>query len=86
MLLCISGLGDRWGPVILEERRETIVLKEGVTESCQLYWISGSTNVSSPDPESARTSDGIIYHYQYIPNDSDIISSFMGYFLSSYDH
>ena len=56
----ISGLGDRWGPFILDFYPETFVLEFGVSQACHFYWIGGSTNVTSPDPCCIRREDQII--------------------------
>ena len=66
----ISGLGDRWGPFILDFYPETFVLEFGVSQACHFYWIGGSTNVTSPDPCCIRREDQIINITDYIPNDS----------------
>ena len=68
-------LGDRWGPFIMDFYEEIIILDHSVSQDCLLYWIGGSTNVSSPDPTMISREDQRIMLNDYIRDDSGISST-----------
>ena len=65
-----SDLGERWGPFIMDFCEEIIILDHSVSQDCLLYWIGGSTNVSSPDPTMISREDQRIMLNDYIRDDS----------------